>query len=94
MVIYGKIWLHEKSLSTRFGIPEYEIFRKDNTAKPQGSGVALLSRENLHIYERSSFSNNTIDAIPCAVPTSNDGSRLSIVAVYRQQQLIRSRERD
>ena len=67
VICISETWLHEKILSTRFGIPEYEVFRKDNMAKPQGSGVVILSRENLHIYEHSSFSNKTIDAITCVM---------------------------
>ena len=43
--------------------------------------MPILSRENLHIYKHSSFSNKTIDTITCVMPTSNDGSRLAIVAL-------------
>ena len=81
VICISETWFHEKILSTRFGIPEYEVFRKDNTAKPEGSGVAILSRKKLHIYEHSSFFNNTIDFIICVMPTFNDGSRLAIVSV-------------
>ena len=40
-------------------------------------------KRSLNLNLNSRFSNDPIDAITCVMPTSNDGSRLEIVTVYR-----------